>query len=84
VATLDGSRRQCSRPDCAERAVVMLTYSYGHSRVWLDHLPAERDPHAYDLCDVHASALRVPLGWHLSDRRVREFRRLEPTGTEPY
>jgi hypothetical protein len=63
--------------------VVLLTYSYGHSRVWLDHLPAERDPHGYDLCDRH-SRVAIPLGWHLSDRRQPAFRRLEPTGTEPY
>jgi hypothetical protein len=84
VATLDGSRRQCSRPDCAERAVVALTYEYGRSSVWLDELPPERDPHAYDLCRRHADACTVPLGWKLVDRRHPVFRRLEPTGTEPY
>jgi len=84
VATVDGSRRQCSRPGCADRAVAMLTYDYGRSRVWLDHLPAERDPHAYDLCVRHAETLSVPLGWKLSDNRAPAFCRLEPTGTEQY
>jgi Protein of unknown function (DUF3499) len=65
-----GFSRQCSRPGCAEPAVVALTYQYGRSHVWLDQLPAERDPHAYDLCGGHAASLSVPLGWKLVDRRT--------------
>jgi hypothetical protein len=61
--------RQCSRTGCAERAAVTLTYHYGRSQVWLDDLTAERDPHAYDLCDRHAERLSVPAGWYLDDRR---------------
>ena len=61
--------RQCSRTGCAERAAVTLTYHYGRSQVWLDDLAAERDPHAYDLCDRHAERLSVPAGWYLDDRR---------------
>jgi hypothetical protein len=61
--------RQCSRTGCAERAAVTLTYHYGRSQVWLDDLTAERDPHAYDLCDRHAERLSVPTGWYLDDRR---------------
>jgi hypothetical protein len=38
--------------------------------VWLDELLAERDPHAYDLCNRHASRLSVPHGWRLDDRRL--------------
>ncbi|HUV19739.1 MAG TPA: DUF3499 family protein [Ilumatobacteraceae bacterium] len=62
--------RQCSRTGCAERGAVTLTYHYGRSQVWLDDLTAERDPHAYDLCDRHAERLSVPTGWYLDDRRV--------------
>jgi hypothetical protein len=61
--------RHCSRPGCGERAVVTLTYQYGRSQVWLDHLRPERDPHAYDLCQRHAARLSVPQGWHVDDRR---------------
>lgn len=61
--------RQCSRPGCAERAVVTLSYDYGRSQVWLDELVAERDPHSYDLCHRHATRQSVPLGWGLTDRR---------------
>jgi Protein of unknown function (DUF3499) len=50
----------------------------------LDQLPAERDPHAYDLCRRHAAGLSVPLGWKLSDRRESPFCRLESTGTEQF
>lgn len=60
---MSGPIRQCSRPDCAEVAVVTLTYEYGRSQVWLDDLLAERDPHAYDMCRRHAARLSVPLGW---------------------
>lgn len=62
-------QRQCSRPGCAERAVVTLTYDYGRSQVWLDELLVERDPHAYDLCRRHAARLSVPVNWGLTDRR---------------
>ncbi len=61
--------RQCSRPGCAERATVTLTYEYGRSKVWLDELRPERDPHAYDLCRRHAERQSVPQGWYLADRR---------------
>jgi hypothetical protein len=61
--------RQCSRTGCAERAAVTLTYHYGRSQVWLDDLTADRDPHGYDLCRLHAGRLSVPQGWHVADRR---------------
>ncbi len=61
--------RQCSRTGCSERAEVTLTYHYGRSQVWLDDLTAERDPHAYDLCERHGTRLSVPSGWYLDDRR---------------
>jgi hypothetical protein len=61
--------RQCSRTGCSERAEVTLTYHYGRSQVWLDDLLPERDPHAYDLCERHATRLSVPEGWYLDDRR---------------
>jgi hypothetical protein len=39
---------------------------------WLDPLHAERDPHAYDLCERHAGRLTPPRGWQLRDRRVAD------------
>ena len=67
---MPGSHRQCSRPTCSSAAAVTLTFEYKRSHVWLDHLLAERDPHAYDLCGRHADELSVPLGWMLTDRRL--------------
>jgi Protein of unknown function (DUF3499) len=48
---------------------VTLTYQYAQSQVWLDDLSAERDPHAYDLCERHANRLTAPQGWQVRDRR---------------
>jgi len=64
-----GIGRLCSRTGCSERAEVTLTYHYGQSRVWLDELIAEREPHAYDMCLHHAARLSVPHGWYIDDRR---------------
>lgn len=61
--------RQCSRSGCADAAAVTLSYHYGQSQVWIDHLTPEREPHMYDMCDRHAGRLSVPRGWHLDDRR---------------
>ncbi|MBG7605101.1 MAG: DUF3499 family protein [Actinobacteria bacterium] len=66
---IGGIGRLCSRTGCSERAEVTLTYHYGQSRVWLDELIVEREPHAYDMCLNHASRLSVPHGWHIDDRR---------------
>lgn len=49
---------------------MTLTYDYGHASAWLDPLSAERDPHAYDMCDRHAARLTPPRGWQLRDRRL--------------
>ena len=62
--------RHCSRTGCSESAAVTLTYQYAHAQVWLDHLIADRDPHAYDLCLRHAGRLTAPRGWQVLDRRV--------------
>jgi hypothetical protein len=61
--------RLCSRPGCAEPAGATLTYQYDRGSVWVDPLLAEREPHAYDLCDRHATTVSVPRGWRLDDRR---------------
>lgn len=68
-----GIARHCSRTGCAERARVTLTYQYARSHVWLDDLSADRDPHAYDLCERHADRLSVPSGWSLHDRRAVHY-----------
>lgn len=61
--------RHCSRTGCTESATVTLTFQYASSLVWLDQLSGSREPHAYDLCDRHASRITPPTGWRLEDRR---------------
>jgi hypothetical protein len=61
--------RQCARPACAAPATSTFTYHYGERVVWVDDLSGDRDPHAYDLCELHAGRLKVPAGWQLHDRR---------------
>ncbi|MFT6761438.1 MAG: hypothetical protein ACJAXA_000080 [Candidatus Aldehydirespiratoraceae bacterium] len=63
------ANRQCSRTGCADAAAITLSYHYGTSQVWIDHLTPEREPHMYDMCDRHADGLSVMRGWHLDDRR---------------
>jgi hypothetical protein len=63
------AERQCSRTGCSDAAAITLSYHYGQSHVWIDHLSPEREPHMYDMCDRHAERLSVPRGWHLDDRR---------------
>ena len=65
--------RQCSRQGCAHEATATLSYQYARSLVWLDDLSSERDPHTYDLCEMHAERLTPPSGWHLEDRRQRVY-----------
>jgi len=62
--------RLCSRPGCASPAAATLTYNHARSAAWLGDLPAEREPHAYDLCAIHADGVSVPCGWKLDDRRT--------------
>lgn len=61
--------RQCARPDCAEHATSTFGYDYGQGTVWLVDLTEEAHPATYDMCQRHANALRVPIGWQLRDRR---------------
>jgi hypothetical protein len=62
--------RLCARPECGRSATSSLTYHYDSGSVWVDPLAAERDPSSYDLCEMHASRVRVPHGWNLVDRRL--------------
>jgi hypothetical protein len=48
--------------------VATLSYAYADSIVWLEELAPEAHPMVHDLCRLHASTIRVPLGWVLQDR----------------
>jgi hypothetical protein len=43
--------------------VATLTYVYGDSTAVVGPLATRAEPHCYDLCRQHASALSVPRGW---------------------
>jgi hypothetical protein len=57
------SSRPCSRVNCAGEAVATLTYVYADSMAVLGPLSQKAEPHAYDLCEVHAERLSAPKGW---------------------
>jgi hypothetical protein len=42
-----------------------LTYVYSDSTAVVGPLATTREPHSYDLCDVHARRLTTPRGWEL-------------------
>ncbi|MBS1907955.1 MAG: DUF3499 family protein [Actinobacteria bacterium] len=55
--------RLCSKVGCAREAAATLTYDYGDQMAALGPLGPENDPHAHDLCGIHADRLSVPAGW---------------------
>ncbi|WP_368410627.1 DUF3499 family protein [Kocuria sp.] len=57
--------RACSKQTCNRDAVCTLTYVYADSTAVIGPLSARREPHAYDLCPVHADTLTAPRGWRV-------------------
>jgi len=57
--------RLCSRQTCKRDAVTTLTYVYSDSTAVVGPLAGHAEPHAYDLCTVHADRLTVPRGWRV-------------------
>lgn len=55
--------RYCSKVGCAREAVATLTYDYGDRMAAVGPLAEQADPHAHDLCALHAERLSVPAGW---------------------
>lgn len=58
-------RRTCSRSVCGNVAVATLTYVYSERTAALGPLATYAEPHAYDLCDLHAGRLSAPRGWEV-------------------
>ena len=54
--------RRCSRTACDRSAVTTLTYVYADQTAVLGPLATYAEPHAYDLCEVHAERLSAPRG----------------------
>ena len=59
------ARRSCSKQTCNREAVCTLTYVYSDSTAVIGALSVRREPHAYDLCPVHADTLTAPRGWRV-------------------
>ncbi len=57
--------RRCSRTACGRPAVATLTYVYADSTAVVGPLATYAEPHAYDLCEEHASRLTAPKGWEV-------------------
>ena len=57
--------RRWSRSGCSEPATSTLTYVYRDSTAVLGPLATRAEPHCYDLCRTHASALSAPRGWEV-------------------
>lgn len=55
--------RACSRASCRRLATMTLTYIYAESTAVVGPLATYSEPHAYDLCEIHAERLTVPNGW---------------------
>lgn len=45
--------------------MATLTYDYADSTAVLGPLATAAEPHAYDLCEIHAEHLTAPLGWQV-------------------
>jgi len=72
------SGRTCSRVSCRSAATMTLTYIYAESRAVLGPIATFSEPHAYDLCERHASRLTVPNGWSV-EREVSDAAGVGPS-----
>ena len=66
--------RLCSRQTCTRDAVMTLTYVYSDSTAVVGPLAGHAEPHAYDLCAVHADRLTAPRGWRVVRLELPEAR----------
>jgi hypothetical protein len=55
--------RICSKVACDREAVATLTWVYADATAVLGPLAPRDEPHAWDLCTIHAERLSVPRGW---------------------
>jgi len=57
--------RLCSKNSCQAPASATLTYVYADQEAVLGPLALSKEPHAYDLCQVHSERLTAPMGWRI-------------------
>lgn len=62
-------------------SVATLTYVYSDQTAVLGPLATYAEPHAYDLCEVHAERLSVPRGWEVI-RLPPDPSALKPSGDD--
>lgn len=65
MSSSGSATRRCSRQTCTRDAVTTLTYVYSDSTAVVGPLAGHAEPHAYDLCAVHADRLTAPRGWRV-------------------
>ena len=64
--------RACSRASCRRMATMTLTYIYAESTAVVGPLATYSEPHAYDLCEIHAERLTVPNGWEVIRAQIAD------------
>ncbi|GAB2615458.1 hypothetical protein GCM10009696_21450 [Kocuria himachalensis] len=74
MSSSGSATRLCSRQTCTRDAVMTLTYVYSDSTAVVGPLAGHAEPHAYDLCAVHADRLTVPRGWRVVRLELPEAR----------
>ncbi|MEX5270632.1 DUF3499 family protein [Kocuria sabuli] len=74
MSSSGSATRRCSRQTCTRDAVTTLTYVYSDSTAVVGPLAGHAEPHAYDLCAVHADRLTVPRGWQVVRLELPETR----------
>ncbi|HOA86175.1 MAG: DUF3499 family protein [Microbacteriaceae bacterium] len=76
-------QRLCSKVACAREAVATLTYDYGDQMAVLGPLAAHREPHAHDLCAIHADRLSAPKGWQVVRHATMRIEAPSPAPAAP-
>lgn len=63
--------RTCAKLRCRTPARATVTLRYEDRDVVVGDLAPTPDPNLVDLCDEHADRLTPPVGWRITDARVR-------------
>jgi hypothetical protein len=53
-------------------ATMTLTYIYAESTAVVGPLATYSEPHAYDLCEIHAQRFTVPNGWEVIRAQISD------------
>lgn len=63
--------RTCAKLRCRSRASATVALRYDEREVVVGELAAEASPNLVDLCGEHADRLTPPIGWRITDTRIR-------------